>query len=1493
MSTPVRSKVYLFLTVLRSQAIEGLQCLVTGVLKFVIALFLGAAPAVHADTYHCQAELRDHYGTPVAGQQVLLRALKEDAQGRPRIEVGRTVGTTGASGTLRLTLSVDDGVSMLRCSAANANPELRDKFRRALGVLHEPGDNLPAEAEVMLVPDIAPDANLTVPFEGLKDEDGVAQARLYQSGDYDRVIVMPEPFNRREQDPDFGRRTQYDLWRKFEVLMPTLHELGYDVWIVQARLAGENIHEQAAAFAQALAYAARHDGGPDGGKVVGAGFSLAGPVLRIATARWQSDAAWRLALGLPDMVPASLLIFGDAPLRGAQVNVDIQKLLWERGEQGQMNLNSCTAQQLIRSGLASEGAMPGTNEWRFRQLGSEISFKGPGTCDYGSGGLCYCERGPAVESLGPNHNGWATGIRKIAFSHGTWNSTSIQCYGDDRDKDTSGVDLCPRDPGGSGPWVPNIGSVIARLEIDSGSPIPVCWLGNRDFVASAGDLEAGSRHDGLLDRTDRFDPSEVDGAWHRLGAILGGCDTARITQRFAPSFIPIRSALDTDTPFSNGPFDATRTADHHSFHEKVPGEILDWLLTELAQATGGTPPGGGGGGSSVRPAAPSSLTAVPVRFKTNQVELKFQDNSFNEQGFVIYRMRAGEGIWRPVADLDSDVTRFVDEVPVLPDPANTTTYYFYKVQAYNTAGSSAWSNRTEARLYNIEPLRPITDAPDGCADSLRPRLHWFGAKYASSFYVHVADDETGEDLYDNQNHLGNELVLPQALVAGRRYSYIVQGQNNVGRSPWSERRYFIPQCTPLTAPVLEAPRGCVDSVRPTLNWAAVPNAAGYTVKLREVSTVPGVDDRWVYPPNALPWTTDDQFPLSIDLVPGREYWYQVKAGDGVNTGPWSGIRYFSVQCPANPLPGIASPISPYGQVLTSTPTYRWETGHHASSYRLTVRRRPEDQLVFENIYVAAAACNATDCEVTPSQSLPAGSYYFEVQSMNAAGNAPPGPSSSFAVPALPTLSVTDVNVTEGDGATVDANVVVTLAAAAPHPVRLRLRTVDDSAHAPADYTARDENITIAPGVLSYRFTVRVHGDTVHEGTQRLRVLLSNLQGAGSSDTEAFVTIRDDDPAPTVRADDMLLTEPTQGNHAVHAFNVQLAGATELPVDVPYTVQACTATAGSDYTANPSGMLRFDPGISSRSVPFQLLGDNTLEGDELFTLALGTPNAATLIKDYANATVLEHQGPVLGLLRADFDVDGHNDLVWHDPTVNQYGIWSLRGPQRMATTTFDPPAPADVNWSLAAVADFNRDTQPDLLWRNATSGRLSVWFMNGVKRASAQLFDGRTDATIAGVADFGLGASPDILWRANDRVGSLSVWFMDGTSLVSNQALVPSAPADANWSLQVLADYDADGEVDLLWRNTSSGALVAWLMDGITRGDLGFRAICGDLGRHSSRLVKTSPEPVQSSCRFPPPFELFAQAPSRPAAGDPAFPTGRGRPCRSPFALGRRRPDLPG
>ena len=107
------------------------------------------------------------------------------------------------------------------------------------------------------------------------------------------------------------------------------------------------------------------------------------------------------------------------------------------------------------------------------------------------------------------------------------------------------------------------------------------------------------------------------------------------------------------------------------------------------------------------------------------------------------------------------------------------------------------------------------------------------------------------------------------------------------------------------------------------------------------------------------------------------------------------------------------------------------------------------------------------------------------------------------------------------------------------------------------------------------------------------------------------------------------------------------------------------------------------------------------------------------------------------------------------------------------------------WTVAATGDFNGDGRVDILWRNTTNGALSDWlgtanggFVNNDAHAATSA---PTSWTIAGTGDFNGDGITDILWR-NTTTGALSDWL--GTSsggFVNNDANAATS-APTNWSI---------------------------------------------------------------------------------------------------------------
>lgn len=96
------------------------------------------------------------------------------------------------------------------------------------------------------------------------------------------------------------------------------------------------------------------------------------------------------------------------------------------------------------------------------------------------------------------------------------------------------------------------------------------------------------------------------------------------------------------------------------------------------------------------PAAPSNLTATP----TNSIELNWQDNSNNEDGFHVESATDANGPWSII------YTTAANETSYLHTGLTNGVEYFYRVKAFNANGESAYSNTASA----IEGIVGIAEA---------------------------------------------------------------------------------------------------------------------------------------------------------------------------------------------------------------------------------------------------------------------------------------------------------------------------------------------------------------------------------------------------------------------------------------------------------------------------------------------------------------------------------------------------------------------------------------------------------------------------------------------------------------------------------------------------------------------------------------------------------------------------------------------------------------
>jgi DNA-binding beta-propeller fold protein YncE len=182
-------------------------------------------------------------------------------------------------------------------------------------------------------------------------------------------------------------------------------------------------------------------------------------------------------------------------------------------------------------------------------------------------------------------------------------------------------------------------------------------------------------------------------------------------------------------------------------------------------------------------------------------------------------------------------------------------------------------------------------------------------------------------------------------------------------------------------------------------------------------------------------------------------------------------------------------------------------------------------------------------------------------------------------------------------------------------------------------------------------------------------------------------------------------------------------------------------------------------------------------------------------------------------------EGRNDIVWWNSSTGQvYGLimdgTTITGQGFIATQP-------DTAWKIVGTGSFG------LLWRNDVTGQVSVmkvfsnwnYYSNppaiiGFSQYSVPFYTEPNLAwKIVATADFNGDGESDILWR-NDVTGQVYMMLMLGWTIQS-QGMVYQEP-NLDWKIVAAGDYNGDGKADILWRNDTTGQVYMMLMNGLVR-----------------------------------------------------------------------------
>jgi len=122
------------------------------------------------------------------------------------------------------------------------------------------------------------------------------------------------------------------------------------------------------------------------------------------------------------------------------------------------------------------------------------------------------------------------------------------------------------------------------------------------------------------------------------------------------------------------------------------------------------------------------------------------------------------------------------------------------------------------------------------------------------------------------------------------------------------------------------------------------------------------------------------------------------------------------------------------------------------------------------------------------------------------------------------------------------------------------------------------------------------------------------------------------------------------------------------------------------------------------------------------------------------------------------------------------------------------------------------TERLLFWRHS-NGQTYEWQLDGSNILSSGGLPAASGWDIVGSGDFDADGDRDLVWQQTSS-GQPYLWFMQGNAIASSAALI--AVPDAQWRIVAVGDLNGDGRADLFWHHAGNPSLnYVWLMSGST------------------------------------------------------------------------------
>jgi len=227
-------------------------------------------------------------------------------------------------------------------------------------------------------------------------------------------------------------------------------------------------------------------------------------------------------------------------------------------------------------------------------------------------------------------------------------------------------------------------------------------------------------------------------------------------------------------------------------------------------------------------------------------------------------------------------------------------------------------------------------------------------------------------------------------------------------------------------------------------------------------------------------------------------------------------------------------------------------------------------------------------------------------------------------------------VTEPVSGTTTVDITVTRTGGDAGPATVTYATADGTATAGEDYVAAGGVLTFGVGDVKKTFTITVNADSVVEGTETVRLALSNPTGGLALGAQSTATLSILESQSVIQFSQLVYTVSEATPMAT--ITVVRTGSLTSAARVAFRTVDGTATAPADY-ASRSGVLSFAANTGTATFTVPIVNDDLFESDETVTLVLSDPVGAALGQISTATLIITDNDPpgTIGFASATFSV----------------------------------------------------------------------------------------------------------------------------------------------------------------------------------------------------------------------------------------------------------------